>query len=151
MAIHRKSAKAQSGIVLLEGLIAILIFSLGILAIVGMQTIAVKETTDAKYRSEACLLANHLLGTMWVSNRTTAALQANFNTGNTGYMAWLGDVTTPSNTPGTVADTLPGVAANPPTVNVDATGVVTVTVNWIAPNEPASATPHSYVAIAQIR
>jgi type IV pilus assembly protein PilV len=141
MAIHRKSAKAQSGIVLLEGLIAILIFSLGILAIVGMQTIAVKETTDARYRSEACLLANQLLGTMWVSDRATGALQANFNTGNAGYSAWLADVSA----------ILPGVAANPPTVNVDATGIVTVTVNWIAPNEPPSATAHSYVAMAQIR
>jgi type IV pilus assembly protein PilV len=139
MSTSHKSAKTQAGIVLLEGLIAILIFSLGILAIVGMQTIAVKETTDARYRSEACLLANQLLGTMWVSDRTT--LQANFNTGNVGYNAWLADV----------AATLPGIAANPPDVNVDATGIVTVTINWLAPNEPASAVAHQYVAVAQIR
>jgi type IV pilus assembly protein PilV len=141
MSTSHKSAKTQAGIVLLEGLIAILIFSLGILAIVGMQTIAVKETTDARYRSEACLLVNQLLGTMWVSDRTTATLQANFNTGNAGYNAWLADV----------AATLPGTAANPPDVNVDATGIVTVTINWLAPNESASATAHQYVAVAQIR
>jgi type IV pilus assembly protein PilV len=139
-----KQMKAQSGIVLLEGLIAILIFSLGILAIVGMQTIAVKETTDARYRSEAALLANQLLGTMWVSDRTTATLQTNFNTGGTGgYTAWAADV----------AATLPGAGAaqNPPTVVVANDGTVTVTINWLQPSEPASATPHRYVAMAQIR
>ena len=55
---------------LLEAFIAILIFSMGILAIVGMQASAVKTSADAKYRSEASLLANELIGQMWVSNRT---------------------------------------------------------------------------------
>lgn len=134
--------KNQSGMMLLEGLIATLIFSLGILAIVGMQAVAVKQVTDARYRSEACLLANELLGTMWVSDRTTATMKANFDTGGDGYDAWLLRV----------AAVLPGVTANPPTVNVDlATGVVTVTVNWLAPSELSTAQAHRYVAIAQIR
>ena len=37
----------QDGMMLLEGLIAILVFSLGILALVGMQGVAVKQVTDA--------------------------------------------------------------------------------------------------------
>jgi type IV pilus assembly protein PilV len=152
MSTHQKHPKEQAGMVLLEGLIAILIFSLGILAVVGMQGTAVKLTTDARYRSEACLLANQLLGTMWVSDRTAATLQTNFNsaTNGAGYLAWLGD----ANTPGTVAGTLPGVVdvpTNQPTVNVDGAGIVTVTIKWLAPNEPPAAIPHQYVAIAQIR
>lgn len=131
----------QSGVVLLEGLIAILIFSLGVLAIVGMQAMAVKQVTDAQYRSEAGMLVNELLGTMWVSNRQPSVLQNNFNTGRPGYEAWKARV----------ASVLPGVAANPPSVDVSAVGVVTVTIRWRAPNEPASATAHSHVAIAQIR
>jgi type IV pilus assembly protein PilV len=144
-----KSHYHQGGIVLIEGLIAVLIFSLGILAIVGMQTIAVKETTNARYRSEASLLANQLLGTMWVSDRTATALQLSFNSPNgTGYLAWLGN----ANTPGTVAGTLPGVV-DPilPVVDVDGFGTVTVTINWLAPGEPVTAAPHQYVAIAQIK
>lgn len=131
----------QAGIVLLEGLIAILIFSLGILAIVGMQSIAVKQVTDAKYRSEASLLADRLLGTMWASDRTATSLQANFNNGGAGYTAWLAQV----------AAALPGVAANPPTVVVDAEGIVTITVKWLAPSEPPGTDPHKHIAVAQIR
>jgi type IV pilus assembly protein PilV len=51
---------------LLEALMGILIFSIGILAILGMQGIAMRATIDAKYRSEASFLANELIGTIWV-------------------------------------------------------------------------------------
>ena len=128
---------------LLEGLIAILIFSLGILAIVGMQGAAVKASGDAKYRSDAALLANQLIGAMWVSDRAPATLKTSFETNGTGYNAWLADV----------GATLPGVAANPPQVVVDAMnpatlGQVTVTIFWQAPNE---STAHNHSVIAQIR
>ena len=65
--------------ILIESLLAILIFSLGILALVGLQAAAVKQSADAKYRTEAALLANEIIGQMWVSDRTTAVLQGNFN------------------------------------------------------------------------
>ena len=147
----------QSGIVLLEGLIAILIFSLGILAVVGLQAVAVKQVSDARYRSDAALLANQLLGTMWVGDRSTTNLQTNFNSPQgAGYLAWLGS----AGSSGTVAGTLPGVTTttNPPTVVVDGAGTVTVTLYWHAPSDnqttQASGTPanlHRYVAIAQIK
>ena len=48
--------------------------------------------------------------------------------------------------------TLPGVAANPPTVKVDNINIATVTIYWLPPNELSpSSTPHKYVAIAQIK
>jgi len=43
----------QKGATLLEALMGILIFSVGILALVGMQALAIKQMTDAKYRSDA--------------------------------------------------------------------------------------------------
>lgn len=143
--------RKQQGAMLLEALIAILIFSMGILAIVGLQATSVKLSGDAKYRSEASLLVNQLIGQMWVSNRTPAALQANFQggAGNNGaaYTAWLTAVQN--------AQTgLPGSAANPPRVvivpQVGATttsSLVTITIWWQAPNEPFA---HNYVAVAQI-
>ncbi len=136
-----KPINLQSGVVLLESLIAILVFSLGILGIVGMQATAVKQVTDAKYRIEASLLADQLLGTMRVSDRNAAALQSRFNTGGAGYTEWLGNV----------SNTLPGIETYPPSVDVNANGIVTVTVRWRAPNEEASASAHQYVAIAQIK
>ncbi len=59
------SRVAQQGVVLLESMIAILIFSLGILALVGLQASMVKNTSDAKYRTDAAFIAQQRLGVMW--------------------------------------------------------------------------------------
>lgn len=56
---------AQKGVVLLEALIAILIFSMGILAIAGLQAAMIKNTSDAKYRSDAAFIAQQRIGLMW--------------------------------------------------------------------------------------
>lgn len=162
MTPHLPRAGQQTGSMLLEGMIALLIFSMGILAIVGMQASAVKASSDAKYRSDACLLANELIGKMWVSDRTQATLQAAFaSPSGTAYKAWawVGTNATPG-TPsapatGTVVNTLPGAKANLPVVFITTpvnptslpSSLVTVTIFWQAPNE---ATGHKYVAVAQI-
>lgn len=151
----------QTGSMLLEGMIALLIFSMGILAVVGMQASAVKVSSDAKYRSDACLLANELIGKMWVSDRTQAMLQTAFaNPGGTAYTAWAwvgtgataGTQAAPA--AGTVLYTLPGAQATPPTVvitpvttTIVPSSLVTVTVFWQAPNDT---TGHNFVAVAQI-
>ncbi len=57
---------------LLEALIGILIFSIGILALLGMQAIAMRATVDSKYRSEASFLANEIIGQMWVDRDNLA-------------------------------------------------------------------------------
>lgn len=59
-----KVSNGQSGVMLLEALIAILIFSFGVLGIVGLQATAINTVQDAKYRSDAALLANELIGEM---------------------------------------------------------------------------------------
>lgn len=113
-----------------------------------MQAVSVKQVADAKYRSDASLLVNQLIGDMWVGDRTPATLSANFSSpGGAGYISWLSNVTS----------TLPGIvvnapAVNAPTVTVDAaTGLVTVTIFWLAPNEAPGTIAHQYVAIAQIK
>lgn len=130
---------------LLEALMAILIFSVGILAIVGMQAAAVNAVGDAKYRSDATILANELIGRMWASDRATATLQTAFNSpSGASYSSWLASVQT----------TLPGVSAGvapPPTVAIDAAGTATVTLYWKAPNEPATNPAHIHIVIAQVK
>ncbi|MBK8577809.1 MAG: type IV pilus modification protein PilV [Candidatus Accumulibacter sp.] len=64
------TTKAQAGVMLLEALIAILIFSLGILSLVALQGTSIQLTSDAKYRTDATLLANRLIGQMWASDLT---------------------------------------------------------------------------------
>jgi type IV pilus assembly protein PilV len=60
---HHKSS--QQGVVLLEALIAILIFSMGILALVGLQANMLQNTSSAKYRADASYLAQQKIGQMW--------------------------------------------------------------------------------------
>lgn len=138
----------QQGAVLMEALVAILIFSFGILGIVGMQATAIQQSSDARYRADAALLVEQLIGEMWVGDRAVANLQTLYNTCSssscTGYQGWYGRV----------AATLPGVAtvgATRPTISVDAAGLVTVSVFWRAPNENPADPPHVYSSTAQIR
>lgn len=64
---YRAIRNSQQGVVLLESLIAVVIFSMGILALVGLQGAMVKNTSDAKYRAEATFLAQQKLGEVWIN------------------------------------------------------------------------------------
>ena len=142
--------RPQSGVMLLEALIAILIFSVGILGIVGMQASTLKASRDGKFRSEAGLLANELIGQMWVDSRDGATLQSRFETGGAAYTPWaarvaatLPGVTTTVNQPTVVV--VPGVVGPPQT-----SSTVTVTVRWQAPNEVAANIVHTHRVVVQI-
>jgi type IV pilus assembly protein PilV len=145
---RKAGRRGERGIMLIEALIAILIFSIGILGIVGLQASAVQQSTDAKNRAEAGYLADQLMGQMWSGNRTVANLQAQYNSCGSnacpGWFAWYGTVKTVL--PG-VADT---VADTQPTVNVDASGIVTVSIFWRAPGDDPATPPHRYDIQAQI-
>jgi len=118
---------------LLEALIAILIFSMGILAVVGLQGFSIKSAADAKYRADASFLANQVIGQMWVDR---ANLGSYTSPGYAKRDAWTTKV----------ANTLPGGGGSV-AVSSTATGSqVTVTVTW----QPPGMSPHSYVTIAQI-
>ncbi len=137
----------QSGVMLLEAMIAILIFSLGVLGVVGMQAMAVAASRDAKYRTDAALLANELIGQMWSSDRTGAVLKANFqgdgetsgpgnvvtDTDGANYLPWKVRVenTLPGGLPPLVEfkyiDPVPGPRAE--------ASKVEITLRWVAPND----------------
>lgn len=131
----------QQGSVVLEALISILLFAVGILAIIGLQAASIKNVAAAKYRTDASLLTNQVIGQMWVSDKSNAALTAKFSSpSGAGYLAWAN----------TVAQSLPGVsgvAANAPTIAIDANNNATITVFWQAPDEAAA---HNYAAIAVV-
>ena len=65
--MHKTSPlnSAQQGVVLLEAMIAILIFSVGVLAIVGLQGAMLRNTSDSKYRADASYIAQQRIGAMW--------------------------------------------------------------------------------------
>ena len=158
----------QSGMALLEALIGILIFSLGILALVAMQAASVNTVADAQYRIEAVNAANQLLSQMWVSmdRSNPAAAQASlltFEHQTTGaantcdfsgaaattpaVLAWAAHLNTggPAGRP-----LLPGSTAAMQQIEVD-TGVnnrVTITMCWRAPGDVGA--PHRHTVVAYV-
>lgn len=68
---------AQRGMFLIEALVAILIFSLGILGLVAMGATAVSSQSDAQYRTEASSLADSIAGEIALGiDRTDVATKA---------------------------------------------------------------------------
>ena len=118
----------QRGIMLIEALVGILIFSIGILAMLGMQAVGIQTTVDAKYRSDAAFLANQVVSQIWVDQTDIA----NYDTTGGSYPprdAWVTQV----------QSSLPkATGANAPTITV--TGAppsqVAVTVFWQKPGDP---------------
>lgn len=60
---------------MLEALIAVLIFSMGILAVIGLQASALRNTTEARLRIDASYLADQVIGQMWVDRSNLASYQ----------------------------------------------------------------------------
>ena len=135
---------AGSGFALLESLVAILVFSIGILGIIALQAISVTNSSASMYRRNASLLADQLIGKMWVDDRSN--LQANYQGGNGTdgfkYIGWLGYVNSQ----------LPLDANSPPTVVVTPLSftpprsLVTITISWKMPDGAI----HTYVATTEI-
>jgi len=136
----RTEPKQQGGSALFEGLLAILIFSVGLLSILMLLSTALVEVGNARYRSEASLLAAGLIAEMWTGDRSAASLQARYADVNAAdYQRWQQQV---------VAH-LPGITAqaNQPTVTVDNNRSVTIQLSWQSPGQAQS---HSLLATALI-
>lgn len=69
----KPSGAKQSGIALLEVLVSVLLFSLGILGLVGLQARAISLSTDAQDRNRAALLANDIASAMWLGKSVAVA------------------------------------------------------------------------------
>lgn len=108
--------------VIIEAMIAILIFSMGVLAVVGLQAAMIKNTGDSKDRADASYVAQQMIGQMW---------------------------TDPDNLPGypgtttDISDQLPGGLL---TITQPAAGQFTVTVTWQKQGEEQ----HNYTTTASI-
>lgn len=127
----------QSGVALLEALVGILIFSIGILALMGLQAQSIRNTIEAKYRNEAAYLANQVIGQMWVDRDNLADYDTSGGAAQK-MLDWRVKV----------ADALPRVVAggaNSPTIAV-AANQVTVTVFWQLPGTDSVLRQYSVVA-----
>ncbi len=121
---HSRPFKRMRGIALIEALVGILIFTIGILGVVGLQAAMLRAQGSAKVRADAAILASEVIGMMW----TDAGSLANLKTYTTGCNSGsCGDWVTK------LAQALPGGTA---AFNLDpASGSTTITITWTQPNE----------------
>src|SRR5208282_5590370 len=82
----------QTGAYLLEALIGILIFALGVLGIVGLQAASLRTSTDNSLRAEAVFAASQLMGQMWTD--VQANLVTNYSSATAGatYTSWASEL-----------------------------------------------------------
>ncbi|MDR2164440.1 MAG: hypothetical protein LBO79_02175 [Zoogloeaceae bacterium] len=157
----------QTGVMLLEALIAILIFSLGILTVIGLQASSIKMAADAQLRTRASLLADHLIGQMWVSGYKISDMKTKFQSPNgDDYKTWRDrKVTLESYNPNGLPGVVPGetdetdpecTSSTMPTVRItDAPGTAThglveITLCWRTPDMEWNAQGHRYRVVSQI-
>ena len=62
----------QRGVFLIEALVALLIFSIGILGLVSLGAVAISAQSDAQYRTEAANLANKVVAEIALDIRAAA-------------------------------------------------------------------------------
>ena len=136
-----KPWRFQLGSYLLEALIAILIFSFGILGLIGLLGSSIRITNDARFRTEAANLASAMVAEMWTM--TAAQMDTQFGSGGAKLTDWQTKA----------SSLLPSAATYPPTVDLTQPGLspesrtVVVTVFWQLPGETEK---HRYLMTAQI-
>ena len=122
---HGHQACRCAGSTLIEGLLAVACFSVGMLALLMLLSASMVESGNAQYRSEASLLASDLIAQIWTGDRSLNGITTRFGDVNADdYQRWFSRV----------QDRLPGVSAaiNAPAVAIDAQRHVTVTLRWQA-------------------
>ena len=119
----RRIGQAQRGFMLIEVLVGLLLFSLGILGLVGLQASMTQSQTAAKVRADAAFLASELIGTMWGDMSNLGSYASANCSGYGPCKDWQSKV----------AKALPGGTLKACNVTT-ATGDVTITIEWTMPN-----------------
>ncbi|MFZ2854259.1 MAG: hypothetical protein WAZ34_09125 [Rhodocyclaceae bacterium] len=125
----------EGGFLLIEALISILIFSVGLIGLLGLQAMAINNTLHGKYRTDASYLANSIVGQMMV-DQTNVAAYADGASVSANRTAWDAEV----------AAALPNASTS---VTIAGGSAVTVVVSWRNADESV-AQQHNYTAIAQV-
>ena len=105
---------------LMETLVSILIFSFGVLGLIGLEASAINFSVDAEDRNRAALFASEIASSMWLANTvdvTNAQLAPQYTT----WQANVGNPATAMGLPG-------GTLAINPTGTGNSTDIV---INWV--------------------
>jgi type IV pilus assembly protein PilV len=148
--IRRSCASRERGGFLLEALVGILIFTLGVLGLVALQGRAIAYTSDAQYRGEAAYLANAYVAKMWADARANIPLryiasgQTEFDAFEDAVFRLPGAAAIPGNPSVTIVQPVAGAAV--PDARGDGGGIaltdtgtlVTIVIQWRPPKAEGS-------------
>ena len=133
--INRPALRSRSlGMSLVEVLVSTVIFAVGILGLLSANATAFTTFSDAKYRVDAALLADRLLGEIWVDRGNVADYAHPGGTYSFGRLTpWLNEVNR----------TLPGADATVAVIGTE----VSVTVSW----QPRGDQRRQHIAVATLQ
>lgn len=124
-----KTSHSSQGFVLIEVLVALLIFAFGMLGLLAFQANAAKLTTESQFRTDAASLVDELIGQMRVASPDS--LKTDFAVGGDKTKAWVDNRLEDSLGSNAAVDTL--------TITdglVGDTFVVDIVISWEAPGSP---------------
>jgi type IV pilus assembly protein PilV len=112
----------MAGVVLIEVLVAMLIFMFGVLGIVGLQASVTRAQTDSKVRADASYLASDIMGRLWSDRKHLGNYDSTHCSATAFCKDWQDKV----------ASSLPNGGS---VVTVDAvSGNVTIAISWTGPD-----------------
>lgn len=119
----KKMVYKQNGFYILEALVAILIFAIGILGIMQIQKFSIQAISDSQYRINALYLSDSLIGDMWVDQSN---IPQYISGSSPNYQTWLQEVDS----------ILPNANQYPPTItltNINNSQQINITIYWKDP------------------
>ena len=150
----RVDRTAQSGVMLLEALISIAIFSIAVLGLIGLQSAAIRNAGEARQRAVAAFYANQIIGQMWsdVVNLTSYQHHSGGDAPTTAKCEFSGSASANTEVATWVTalgQDLSGAAVKGmQQISVGAGKVVRVTLCWKNPEESVY---HWFTTVAQIK
>jgi len=121
----------QRGETLISAVMSILIFSIGIMAMLSLVTSTLIETGNTQYRVKANEIASNTISMMWLGDRSITKLKDSYaKDDGEGYKTFSALIK--SNLPGTTSE------KNKSTIEIDDKGVVNMNIKWQAPSDQQS-------------
>jgi len=125
--MQKKQIK-NKGESLISSMLSMLVFSAGIMSMLGLLSNTLIETASVEYRSKASTIASNTLVNMMIGDKSLRNLRAQYAAPNGAqYQEFLSRVQ--SNLPGTLEE------KNYPTISLGNKGVVEIKIKWKSPSD----------------
>ena len=152
--MSRASPESQRGVMLLEALISIAIFSIAVLGLIGLQSAAIRNAGEARQRAVAAFYANQIIGQMWSDSVNLSSYQ-HFSDGDaptTAKCEFSGSASANAEVGNWVTalglDLSGAAVKGMQQISVGAGNLVRVTLCWKSPEESVY---HWFTTVAQIK